>query len=159
MEKLKARFWYFLQVFPLQSYFFQSKSGIKGDTVSIWAILNFNTELYHLATLRDNLIRYCMWHNVRLKRRSRQNDSHRITVVTQRNSWKSNIFDADGIRKKKKIKRASILVLTLVTLHYIYRTSILSFGGCLQEPKSILRYALDKCLNGWINEDRENLSP
>ena len=27
------------------------------------------------------------------------------------------------------------------------------FGGCLQEPKPILRYALDECLNVWINED------
>ena len=33
---------------------------------------------------------------------SRQNDSHGIKVVTQRNSWKSNIFDADSILKKKK---------------------------------------------------------
>ena len=40
---------------------------------------------------------------------------------------------------------------------YIYRTSILSFGGCLQEPKPILRYVLDKCLNVWINEEWENL--
>ena len=30
-------------------------------------------------------------------------------------------------------------------------------GGCLQEPKPILRYALDKCLNVWIKEDWENL--
>ena len=37
--------------------------------------------------------------------------------------------------------------VTLLTLHYVYRTSILSFGGCLQEPKPILRYVLDKCLN------------
>ena len=28
---------------------------------------------------------------------------------------------------------------------------------CLQEPKPILRYALDKCLNLWINEDWKNL--
>ena len=27
----------------------------------------------------------------------------------------------------------------------------------LQEPKPILRYALDECLNVWINEDWENL--
>ena len=38
-----------------------------------------------------------------------------------------------------------------------YRTSTLSFGGCLLEPKPILRYVLDKCLNVWINEDWENL--
>ena len=42
------------------------------------------------------------------KRWSRQNDSHRITVVTQRNSWKSNIFDPDSIYfEEEKIKRAS----------------------------------------------------
>ena len=34
---------------------------------------------------------------------------------------------------------------------------MLSFGGCLSEPKPILRYALDECLSEWINEDRENL--
>ena len=34
---------------------------------------------------------------------------------------------------------------------------MLSFGGYLKEPKLILRYALDECLNVWINEDRENL--
>ena len=34
---------------------------------------------------------------------------------------------------------------------------MLSFAGCLKEPKTILRYALDECLNVWINEDRENL--
>ena len=37
-----------------------------------------------------------------LKRRSRQNDSHGITVVTQRNSLKGNIFDPGSILKKKK---------------------------------------------------------
>ena len=75
----------------------------------IWPI----TELYPPVTLRDNLFRDCTWHEVRLKRGSRQNDSHGITVVTQRNSWKGNIFDADSILKKKKIYRAIILVLTL----------------------------------------------
>ena len=30
-------------------------------------------------------------------------------------------------------------------------------GGCLQEPKPILRYALDDCPNVSINEDWENL--
>ena len=64
----------------------------------IWPI----TELYQPVTLRDNLFRDCTWHDVRLRRQSRQNDSHRIKVVTQRNSWKSNIFDADNISKKKK---------------------------------------------------------
>ena len=44
-------------------------------------------ELYLPATLRDSLFRDCTWHNVRLKRRSCQNDSHEIKVVTQRNSW------------------------------------------------------------------------
>ena len=34
---------------------------------------------------------------------------------------------------------------------------MLSFGGCLKEPKLILRYALDEYLDVWINEDRENL--
>ena len=34
-----------------------------------------------------------------------------------------------------------------VTPHYIYRTSMFSFGGCFQEPLPILRYVLDKCLN------------
>ena len=34
---------------------------------------------------------------------------------------------------------------------------MLSFGGCLKEPKPILRYALDECLNVRINRDRENL--
>ena len=34
---------------------------------------------------------------------------------------------------------------------------MLSFWGCLQEPKPILRYVLDECLNVWINEDWENL--
>ena len=32
-----------------------------------------------------------------------------------------------------------------------------SFGGCLQEPKPILRYALIQCLNVCINEEWENL--
>ena len=32
-----------------------------------------------------------------------------------------------------------------------------SFGGCLQDPKPILRYALVECLNMWINEESENL--
>ena len=41
-----------------------------------------------------------------------QNNTHGITVVTQRNSWKSNIFGADSILKKKNIKRASNLLLT-----------------------------------------------
>ena len=35
---------------------------------------------------------------------------------------------------------------------------MLSFEGCLKEPKTILRYALDESLNVWINEDRENLA-
>ena len=34
---------------------------------------------------------------------------------------------------------------------------MLSFEGCLQEPKLILRYVLDECLNVWINENWENL--
>ena len=34
---------------------------------------------------------------------------------------------------------------------------MLSFGGCLKEPQPILGYALDECLNVWINEDGENL--
>ena len=54
-------------------------------------------------------------------------------------------------------KLGAVKYVILVTLHYIYRTSMLSFGGCLQEPKPILRYVLDECLNVWINEDRENL--
>ena len=32
----------------------------------------------------------CTWRNLRLKRRSRQNDSHGIRIVTQRNSLKGN---------------------------------------------------------------------
>ena len=32
-----------------------------------------------------------------------------------------------------------------------------SFGGCLQEPKPILSYVLDECLNVSINEDWEHL--
>ena len=35
---------------------------------------------------------------------------------------------------------------------------MLSFGGCLQEPKPILRYVSDECLNVWINEEWENLA-
>ena len=34
---------------------------------------------------------------------------------------------------------------------------MLSFGGCLQEPKPIVKYALVECLNVWINEEWENL--
>ena len=34
---------------------------------------------------------------------------------------------------------------------------MLSFGGCLQKPKPILRYVLDECLNVRINENWENL--
>ena len=34
---------------------------------------------------------------------------------------------------------------------------MLSFGGCLREPKPILRYALDEYLKVKINEDQENL--
>ena len=33
---------------------------------------------------------------------------------------------------------------------------MLSFGGCLKEPKAILRYALDECRNV-LNEDQEDL--
>ena len=40
---------------------------------------------------------------------------------------------------------------------YIYRTSMLSFGGFLQEPKPILRYVLDECLNAWLEEEWKNL--
>ena len=36
---------------------------------------------------------------------------------------------------------------------------MLLFGGCFQEPKPILWYVLDECLNVWINEDWENLEP
>ena len=36
---------------------------------------------------------------------------------------------------------------------------MLLFGGCFQEPKAILWYVLDECLNVWINEDWENLEP
>ena len=35
---------------------------------------------------------------------------------------------------------------------------MLSFGGCLQEHKPILRYVSDECLNVWINEEWENLA-
>ena len=45
----------------------------------------------------------------------------------------------------------------LVTIYYIYWTSMLSFGRCLQEPKPILRYALVECLDVWINEEWGNL--
>ena len=34
---------------------------------------------------------------------------------------------------------------------------MLSFGRYLLEPKPILRYTLDECLNVWINQDWENL--
>ena len=34
---------------------------------------------------------------------------------------------------------------------------MLSLGGCLKEPKPILRHALDECITVRINEDRENL--
>ena len=34
---------------------------------------------------------------------------------------------------------------------------MLSFGGCLQGPKLILRYVLDECINVWIKEDWENV--
>ena len=39
----------------------------------------------------------------------------------------------------------------------MHRTSMLSLGGYVQEPKLILRYVLDECVNVWINEDWENL--
>ena len=45
----------------------------------------------------------------------------------------------------------------LVTLHYIDRTSMLSFGDCLEEPKPIPRYVLDECPNVLMNENWENL--
>ena len=44
-----------------------------------------------------------------------------------------------------------------VKIYYIYRTSMLSFGGCLQESKPILRFALVECLDVWINEEWGNL--
>ena len=44
-------------------------------------------------------------------------------------------------------KLGAVKEVILVTLYYIYRTSMLSFGGCLREPKPILRYTLDECLN------------
>ena len=49
--------------------------------------------------------------------------------------------------------------VSLVTFHYFSHTSILSFGGCLQEPKPILRYVLYEFLNVWLNDDWENLDP
>ena len=52
---------------------------------------------------------------------------------------------------------AALKYVILVTFHKIYRTSKLSFGGCLQESKPTLRYVLDECLNVWINEEWENL--
>ena len=42
-------------------------------------------------------------------RRSRQNHG---SNATQRNSWKSDIFDARQYFEEEKIKRVSILVLT-----------------------------------------------
>ena len=44
-------------------------------------------------------------------------------------------------------KLGAVKEVILVTLHYFYRTLMLSFGGCLKEPKPILMYALDECLN------------
>ena len=38
-------------------------------------------------------------------RRSRHNDSHGIPVVTQRNSWKNYIFDADYFEEEKNQTR------------------------------------------------------
>ena len=83
--------------------FFQSKSGVKS-----WNWVNFS----HFETLNSTSRR--LWvticsvtaRDITYVRRNRQNDSHGITVVTQPNSWKSNIFDPDSILKKKKIKRA-----------------------------------------------------
>ena len=36
---------------------------------------------------------------------------------------------------------------------------MLSFGGFLEEPKPILRYVLEECLNVRIYENWENLEP
>ena len=54
-------------------------------------------------------------------------------------------------------RHGAVKYVILVTIYYIYRTSMLSFEGCLQEPKPILKYALVECLNEWINEEWENL--
>ena len=111
----KGSFFVVLVGFPIAKLLtvFQSKSEVKR-----WNWVNFS----HFETLNSTSRRLCVTissvttsditSKVRLKRRCRQNDSHGITVVTQRNYWKSNIFGADSILKKKTIKRASNLVLT-----------------------------------------------
>ena len=93
----KGSFFVVLVGFPIAKLLtvFQSKSEVKR-----WNWVNFS----HFETLNST--------NVHLRRQCRQNDCHGITVLTQRNSWKSDIFGADSILKKKKIKRASNLVLT-----------------------------------------------
>ena len=53
----------------------------------------------------------------------------------------------------------AVKYVVFVTLHYIYRTSMLSFGDCFREPKPILRCVLVECLNVGINENWENLEP
>ena len=49
---------------------------------------------------------------------------------------------------------------SLEPLNKLFRsrfTIFIGLEGSLKEPEPILRYALDECLNVWINEDRENL--
>ena len=73
----------------------------KGETGSISAILKHWT--LPAGDSAWHMFGDCTCHNVGLKRHSRQNDSHRIRIVMQRNSWKGNIiFDAESVLKNKK---------------------------------------------------------
>ena len=105
---LKARFSYFLSVFPLQSSFFQSKSGVKR-----WKWVNFS----HFETVNSTSRRLCVTICSVTSRDItyvRRDGAVKMTVtdhgvVTQRNSWRSNIFDADSTTGTLKEKKSNAL--------------------------------------------------
>ena len=97
-------------VFPLQSFFFQSKSGVKGETGSILAILKHWT-----LPARDSAWQYVRWLHVT----ERTFDEMEPSKWQSRNPGsnatqflKELHFRCQRYFEEEKIKRARILVLT-----------------------------------------------
>ena len=112
---LKARFFELLVGFLIAKFFFQSKTGVKW-----WNWVNF----CHFETL-DNIRRrlcvtICSVTAGDITNVWRDDGAVKITVVTQRNSWKSNIFDPHGILKSLKKKKSNVLFLVLTFYRKIW---------------------------------------
>ena len=92
--------------FPIAMLLFLIKEwGKKVKRGQVWPF--WNAELYQPATLHDIVFSDCTWHSVRLKRRSRQNDSHGIRIVMQCNSWEGNISMLTAFWRRKHQTRYS----------------------------------------------------